>query len=239
MLKKISKIVLPLIILLFVIIFFVGKNNKSNKILLLGDNKDYKNFIQEELEIRNISNDVDNSYTYEDMKSSDLLYYATNNAVVNSKEGKISFNDMIKSSSIVCLSIGYIDVLSKITISRYERNISYDKEELELMFSRFEQNLFHIVEHIRLISEDIPIIITGYDDAFYFLEENDANHSIIKTLNDIIKDICYLFDITYVDFSLTNVIYYGDEFSLYPNEFGKRKNAKNLTDKIIAILENI
>lgn len=233
--KKFKYILVTIVFTILISIFIIPKNKEPNKILLLGDNGNIKPYLEEEFNIKGIYENIDNSFCYYNMKSEDLLYYISNNA----SNDKVNFNDSLKESKVVFISIGYADILSRLTISRYEKRISYDKEALEVAYAIFEQNLFHIVEHIRLINDDVIVLLSCYDDSFYFLEENDENHKIIETLNKIIKDISVLFDVNSIELLLNDVKYYNDEFSFFPNEYGERKKAKILSDKIVALLENI
>lgn len=228
--KVIKKVLLiiPIVILLTSLLFI--KKDNTKKVLLLGDNVNIKTYLQEKLENFEVE-----EFTFSKMKSKDLLYYVTSNASISFENKKKTINELIKSSDYIVISIGLNDILSKIVLNKYEKRITYDKDNMDLAFSILEQNLFNIAEHIKLINDKTNIILTSYDDPFIFLEKEDENHMLIKNLNSLMNSISVLFSGNYLEINLNNKDYYDDEFSFFLNEEGKQKIAENIYQKIVAI----
>jgi hypothetical protein len=127
------------------------------------------------------------------MKSKELLYYVSSNAYLNNENKKISINQLIKESKYIVISIGINDLLSKLILNKYESKLTYDIDNISLMLSLFEQNLFNIIEHILLVNESCKIIVTTYDDPFYLVDKQDEIHTILNKLNLTLISVCNFF----------------------------------------------
>lgn len=227
--KKIRKWLIFIPVLVLVIGLCIFKRSNQELILFLGDNSNVSKHLTE------LNYQTNDAFTFSKMKSKELLYYVSSNASAKYQNKKVVMNDLIKQSKVIVISIGLNDVLAKLTINKYEKKLSYDDDSLNLTFSILEQNLFNIIEHIKLLNEYARIILTSYDDPFYFLSKNDYDHNIIEVLNSLVNSISLFFNEEYLDVSLENIEYYDNEFSIYQNELGKQKTAEIIYQKIIAI----
>ena len=225
---KKSLLLIPIIALLIALLF-IKKEDKQ--ILLLGDNKDISYCLKE------LAHDykINDSLSLKTMKSKELLYYLSCNAYLNNENKKISINQLIKESKYVVISIGINDLLSKLILNKYESKLTYDIDNISLMLSLFEQNLFNIIEHILLVNESCKIIVTTYDDPFYLVDKQDEIHTILNKLNLTLISVCNFFGQHYVEIKLNNTMYYNDLNSFYPNDLGNQKIAEIIYQKIIAI----
>ena len=225
---KKSLLLIPIIALLIALLF-IKKEDKQ--ILLLGDNKDISYCLKE------LAHDykIIDSLSLKTMKSKELLYYVSSNAYLNNENKKISINQLIKESKYVVISIGINDLLSKLILNKYESKLTYDIDNISLMLSLFEQNLFNIIEHILLVNESCKIIATTYDDPFYLVDKQDEIHTILNKLNLTLISVCNFFEQHYVEIKLNNTMYYNDLNSVYPNDLGNQKIAEIIYQKIIAI----
>ena len=225
---KKSLLLIPIIALLIALLF-IKKEDKQ--ILLLGDNKDISYCLKE------LAYDykINSSLSLKTMKSKELLYYVSSNAYLNNENKKISINQLIKESKYVVISIGINDLLSKLILNKYESKLTYDIDNISLMLSLFEQNLFNIIEHILLVNESCKIIATTYDDPFYLVDKQDEIHTILNKLNLTLISVCNFFEQHYVEIKLNNTMYYNDLNSFYPNDLGNQKIAEIIYQKIIAI----
>ena len=225
---KKSLLLIPIIALLIALLF-IKKEDKQ--ILLLGDNKDISYYLKE------LAHDykINDSLSLKTMKSKELLYYVSSNAYLNNENKKISINQLIKESKCVVISIGINDLLSKLILHKYESKLTFDLDNISLMLSLFEQNLFNIIEHILLVNESCNIIITTYDDPFYLVDKKDEIHEILNKLNLTLISVCNFFEQHYVEIKLNNTLYYDDLNSFYPNDLGNQKIAEIIYQKIIAI----
>ena len=225
---KKSLLLIPIIALLIALLF-IKKEDKQ--ILLLGDNKDISYCLKE------LAYDykINSSLSLKTMKSKELLYYVSSNAYLNNENKKISINQLIKESKYVVISIGINDLLSKLILNKYESKLTYDIDNIYLMLSLFEQNLFNIIEHILLVNESCKIIVTTYDDPFYLVNKQDEIHTILNKLNLTLISVCNFFEQHYVEIKLNNTMYYNDLNSFYPNDLGNQKIAEIIYQKIIAI----
>lgn len=225
---KKSLLLIPVIALLIALLF-IKKEDKQ--ILLLGDNKDISYCLKE------LAHDykINSSLSLKTMKSKELLYYVSSNAYLNNENKKISINQLIKESKYVVISIGINDLLSKLILNKYESKLTYDIDNISLMLSLFEQNLFNIIEHILLVNESCKIIVTTYDDPFYLVDKQDEIHTILNKLNLTLISVCNFFEQHYVEIKLNNTMYYNDLNSFYPNDLGNQKIAEIIYQKIIAI----
>lgn len=225
---KKSLLLIPVIALLIALLF-IKKEDKQ--ILLLGDNKDISYCLKE------LAYDykINDSLSLKTMKSKELLYYVSSNAYLNNENKKISINQLIKESKYVVISIGINDLLSKLILNKYESKLTYDIDNISLMLSLFEQNLFNIIEHILLVNESCKIIVTTYDDPFYLVDKQDEIHTILNKLNLTLISVCNFFEQHYVEIKLNNTMYYNDLNSFYPNDLGNQKIAEIIYQKIIAI----
>lgn len=225
---KKSLLLIPIIALLIALLF-IKKEDKQ--ILLLGDNKGISYCLKE------LAHDykINDSLSLKTMKSKELLYYVSSNAYLNNENKKISINQLIKESKYVVISIGINDLLSKLILNKYESKLTYDLDNISLMLSLFEQNLFNIIEHILLVNESCNIIITTYDDPFYLVDKKDEIHEILNKLNLTLISVCNFFEQHYVEIKLNNTMYYDDLNSFYPNDLGNQKIAEIIYQKIIAI----
>ena len=225
---KKSLLLIPIIALLIALLF-IKKEDKQ--ILLLGDNKDISYCLKE------LAYDykINSSLSLKTMKSKELLYYVSSNAYLNNENKKISINQLIKESKYVVISIGINDLLSKLILNKYESKLTYDLDNISLMLSLFEQNLFNIIDHILLVNESCKIIVTTYDDPFYLVDKQDEIHTILNKLNLTLISVCNFFEQHYVEIKLNNTMYYNDLNSVYPNDLGNQKIAEIIYQKIIAI----
>ena len=225
---KKSLLLIPIIALLIALLF-IKKEDKQ--ILLLGDNNDISYCLKE------LAHDykIIDSLSLKTMKSKELLYYVSSNAYLNNENKKISINQLIKESKYVVISIGINDLLSKLILNKYESKLTYDIDNISLMLSLFEQNLFNIIEHILLVNESCKIIVTTYDDPFYLVDKQDEIHTILNKLNLTLISVCNFFEQHYVEIKLNNTMYYNDLNSFYPNDLGNQKIAEIIYQKIIAI----
>lgn len=225
---KKSLLLIPVIALLIALLF-IKKEDKQ--ILLLGDNKDISYCLKE------LAYDykINDSLSLKTMKSKELLYYVSSNAYLNNENKKISINQLIKESKYVVISIGINDLLSKLILNKYESKLTYDIDNISLMLSLFEQNLFNIIEHILLVNESCKIIVTTYNDPFYLVDKQDEIHTILNKLNLTLISVCNFFKQHYVEIKLNNTMYYNDLNSFYPNDLGNQKIAEIIYQKIIAI----
>ena len=227
LIKK-SLLLIPVIALLIALLF-IKKEDKQ--ILLLGDNKDISYCLKE------LARDykINDSLSLKTMKSKELLYYVSSNAYLNNENKKISINQLIKESKYVVISIGINDLLSKLILNKYESKLTYDLDNISLMLSLFEQNLFNIIEHILLVTEFCKIIVTTYDDPLYLVDKQDEIHTILNKLNLTLISVCNFFEQHYVEIKLNNTMYYNDLNLFYPNDLGNQKIAEIIYQKIIAI----
>jgi lysophospholipase L1-like esterase len=225
---KKSLLLIPVIALLIALLFM---KKEDKQILLLGDNKDISYCLKE------LAHDykINDSLSLKTMKSKELLYYVSSNAYLNNENKKISINQLIKESKCVVISIGINDLLSKLILNKYESKLTYDLDNISLMLSLFEQNLFNIIEHILLVNESCKIIVTTYDDPFYLVDKQDEIHTILNKLNLTLISVCNFFEQHYVEIKLNNTLYYDDLNSFYPNDLGNQKIAEIIYQKIIAI----
>ena len=225
---KKSLLLIPIIALLIALLFM---KKEDKQILLLGDNKDISYCLKE------LAHDykINDSLSLKTMKSKELLYYVSSNAYLNNENKKISINQLIKESKYVVISIGINDLLSKLILNKYESKLTYDIDNISLMLSLFEQNLFNIIEHILLVNESCKIIVTTYDDPFYLVNKQDEIHTILNKLNLTLISVCNFFEQHYVEIKLNNTMYYNDLNSFYPNDLGNQKIAEIIYQKIIAI----
>ena len=225
---KKSLLLIPIIALLIALLFM---KKEDKQILLLGDNKDISYCLKE------LAYDykINDSLSLKTMKSKELLYYVSSNAYLNNENKKISINQLIKESKYVVISIGINDLLSKLILNKYESKLTYDIDNISLMLSLFEQNLFNIIEHILLVNESCKIIVTTYDDPFYLVNKQDEIHTILNKLNLTLISVCNFFEQHYVEIKLNNTMYYNDLNSVYPNDLGNQKIAEIIYQKIIAI----
>ena len=225
---KKSLLLIPIIALLIALLFM---KKEDKQILLLGDNKDISYCLKE------LAYDykINSSLSLKTMKSKELLYYVSSNAYLNNENKKISINQLIKESKYVVISIGINDLLSKLILNKYESKLTYDIDNISLMLSLFEQNLFNIIEHILLVNESCKIIVTTYDDPFYLVDKQDEIHTILNKLNLTLISVCNFFEQHYVEIKLNNTMYYNDLNSFYPNDLGNQKIAEIIYQKIIAI----
>ena len=225
---KKSLLLIPIIALLIALLFM---KKEDKQILLLGDNKDISYCLKE------LAHDykINDSLSLKTMKSKELLYYVSSNAYLNNENKKISINQLIKESKYVVISIGINDLLSKLILNKYESKLTYDLDNISLMLSLFEQNLFNIIEHILLVNESCKIIATTYDDPFYLVDKQDEIHTILNKLNLTLISVCNFFEQHYVEIKLNNTMYYNDLNSFYPNDLGNQKIAEIIYQKIIAI----
>ena len=225
---KKSLLLIPVIALLIALLFM---KKEDKQILLLGDNKDISYCLKE------LACDykINDSLSLKTMKSKELLYYVSSNAYLNNENKKISINQLIKESKYVVISIGINDLLSKLILNKYESKLTYDLDNISLMLSLFEQNLFNIIEHILLVNESCKIIVTTYDDPFYLVDKQDEIHTILNKLNLTLISVCTFFEQHYVEIKLNNTMYYNDLNSFYPNDLGNQKIAEIIYQKIIAI----
>ena len=225
---KKSLLLIPVIALLIALLFM---KKEDKQILLLGDNKDISYCLKE------LAHDykINSSLSLKTMKSKELLYYVSSNAYLNNENKKISINQLIKESKYVVISIGINDLLSKLILNKYESKLTYDLDNISLMLSLFEQNLFNIIEHILLVNESCKIIVTTYDDPFHLVDKQDEIHTILNKLNLTLISVCTFFEQHYVEIKLNNTMYYNDLNSFYPNDLGNQKIAEIIYQKIIAI----
>ena len=225
---KKSLLLIPIIALLIALLFM---KKEDKQILLLGDNKDISYCLKE------LAYDykINSSLSLKTMKSKELLYYVSSNAYLNNENKKISINQLIKESKYVVISIGINDLLSKLILNKYESKLTYDIDNISLMLSLFEQNLFNIIDHILLVNESCKIIVTTYDDPFYLVDKQDEIHTILNKLNLTLISVCNFFEQHYVEIKLNNTMYYNDLNSFYPNNLGNQKIAEIIYQKIIAI----
>lgn len=225
---KKSLLLIPVIALLIALLFM---KKEDKQILLLGDNKDISYCLKE------LAHDykINDSLSLKTMKSKELLYYVSSNAYLNNENKKISINQLIKESKYVVISIGINDLLSKLILNKYESKLTYDIDNISLMLSLLEQNLFNIIEHILLVNESCKIIVNTYDDPFYLVDKQDEIHTILNKLNLTLISVCNFFEQHYVEIKLNNTMYYNDLNSFYPNDLGNQKIAEIIYQKIIAI----
>lgn len=228
--KKYRIFVLLLIVVITIFSLSFIKEKEDDSLLLIGDISHVKEHLIDKLDDYNI---VD--FTLSAMKSKELLFYLTNNVKLSNEEGTKTINNLIKESKYIVLSIGINDIFSKITINKYEKTILYDKENMNLTFEVLEQNILEIIKHINNINKSVRLLMTSYDDPFYFLKNDDENDKLINDLNSLMNSICLKFNQYFLELSLGSSVYYDDEFCLYPNSLAKAKIAENIYQKIIAI----
>lgn len=186
------KYILVFILLCVSLVFgLLIKDVKKSSILLLGDNKYLENYFDSSYFLKS-------NFSYNNMKSEDLLYYINNN--VKSNDSYIVGE--IKYCKVICLSIGLYDVLNLITYNNYENSISYDLDLVKLNLDIYEQNLYHIIDDIININENVNIILTTYDDAFSYLSKKD---DLIKKVNNVIVSISNVFSLNLVRVNLNNL----------------------------------
>lgn len=217
------KYILVFVLLCVSLVFgLLIKDVKKSSILLLGDNKYLENYFDSSYFIKS-------NFSYNNMKSEDLLYYINNN--VKSNDSYIV--DEIKYCKVICLSIGLYDVLNLITYNNYENSISYDLDLVKLNLDIYEQNLYHIIDDIININENVSIILTTYDDAFSYLSKKD---DLIKKVNNVIVSISNVFSLNLVRVNLNNLEYYDKDNLFKLNNLGKQKSAEIIIKKVVALI---
>ena len=177
---------------------------------------------------------INDSLTLSSMKSKELKEYLYNDVQVRYEDKKETIYSLVKRSKFVVLSIGLNDLLSKITLDKYEKKIIFDLDSIELMFTVLEKNLSNIIEKIVLVNKNAEIIVSGYDNPFLGLKDEEFN-KIFGKLNSLMNSKVSKFNAYFIENKFEKISYYDSEFSIYLNKVGKQKIAENIYQKIIAI----
>lgn len=230
MFTKIKKIVLGITVIIFIYSLLVINKKEDKLILLLGDNNGVKMYLEDYLQDYKIND----SLTLNSMKSKELLEYVINDVFVLFENKKETIYSLVKRSEFVVISIGLNDLLSKITLDKYEKKIIFDLDSIELMLNVLEKNLSNIIEKIVLVNKNAKIIVSGYDNPFLGLKDEEFN-KIFGKLNSLMNSKVSKFNAYFIENKFEKLSCYDSEFSIYLNEDGKRKIAENIYQKIIAI----
>ena len=230
MFTKIKKIVLGITVIIFIYSLLVINKKEDKLILLLGDNNGVKMYLEDYLQDYKIND----SLTLNSMKSKELLEYVINDVFVPFENKKETIYSLVKRSEFVVISIGLNDLLSKITLDKYEKKIIFDLDSIELMLNVLEKNLSNIIEKIVLVNKNAKIIVSGYDNPFLGLKDEEFN-KIFGKLNSLMNSKVSKFNAYFIENKFEKLSCYDSEFSIYLNEDGKRKIAENIYQKIIAI----
>lgn len=227
--NRITKLLILITISLSVYFIYNNTNNKTIKIMSIGDSyslginsygiKDYGyiDYYKELLEEENKEVKINTEYSKKDLSIKDLLL-------------KIKYDKNIKryliESNIIVLNIGYNDLLYKLSLEEaiYHNNLNIIKKEIENSYN-------NLITEIKKYHNG-PIIVVGYP---YINEDNYYYNNGLRSLNKILKNnknICYINTEKLLKDSNT---YFSNPNNNYPNKKGYLLIAKKIIEKTLDI----
>lgn len=135
------------------------------------------------------------------------------------KDGDI--DHQIRMASIITLSIGGNDMMKVVKKDLFDLRVEAFEKELE----KFERNYDHILEEIREINSDAPIVLLGiYNPITIVTDEKSEFDQIVSDWNNAIESVAYsdgnacFVPIDKFFISNDNLVYHTDFF--HPNSKG-------------------
>lgn len=200
------------------------KENRKKTVLFLGDNGYIEPYLQDI--------NYNCSFTYQNMKSENLLYLINNNA----KNGNKTIVESIRDSSFVFISIGINDILGKIVFNKHENIISYDLDSIELALSIYEQNMYNIIDDVLNINPSIKIYFIKYDNAFKNLSNSEK---LMSYLNKSMDSLAVLFSLNCIEININEDNIYSDDYYFRLNKYGQEMYSKIVVKKVVAIISDL
>ncbi len=233
--KKYLKIIFLFIIIIAIYIIYNQENKTKITYISIGDgfavglnsyqepSYGYDDYLKDELSQKNLLNNYYSSFSYNDMRISDLHKDLLLNA---HDEDNNNIRQALRESNLLTISVGINDLIYQMTI-----NSPLTETNINKILTEIVDNLAITIDEIKHYYKN-DIYLVGY---YNFYPHNSVERKILDKLNSEYKEYCTKNNIYFVDNENLNSNldqYLDNPNSIYPNVRGYKKIYSNISSKL-------
>lgn len=234
---KLKKLFIGSLLCLLVFFIYLSTVDKKVYYLNLGDdlalgitpygNEDYgySDYVKDYLHQQGILETYVSSFAQKDYRTTDLIQ----DIKENKKIDKITIKNALIKADLVTLSIGFLDLYSKISFSPFS-NVDYDS-----YYEYANQAFLDLNELFQLLREYCKedIIMIGYYNPKI---SNEKEEEFYHFLNQKLEDLCKKYEITFIElyelFQENHDVFLSNPNSIFPSKMGYEAISKEIITNI-------